>query len=181
MEIQYSLNENDFLEHQLYTASKTERIIKQRRRSWLIVTLSLFTLSLLFLTNEPKFLFIYFLCFAIVTLLFYTIYQRNHYKKHYLNFIKETYKNRFNEIALLRFNENFIEMNDFTGETKINYTVLEEINEIKDYFFIKLKTVSSIIIPKSKIESMDSFLIEINKISKKYNLKNNVELNWKWK
>ncbi|MGA9639022.1 YcxB family protein [Flavobacterium sp.] len=181
MKIQYALNENDFLEHQLFTASKTERINKQRRKSWIMVTFSFFALSILFLNNENRFLLYYFLGFGVISLIFYPLYQRNHYKRHYRNFIKETYKNRFNETATLIFEEDYIETNDLSGETKIYYSAFEETNEIKDYYFLKLKTGGSIIIPKMKIDNIENFKIELNRISEKYNLKNNVELNWKWK
>jgi len=181
MEIKYTLSENDFLEHQLFTASKTDRIKKQRRKSWMIVTFTFFVLSLFFLKNENQFLVFYFLGFGILSLIFYPLYQRKHYKRHYLNFIKEIYKNRFNETATLRFEDDYIETNDLNGESKINYSALEETNEIKDYIFLKLKMGGSIIIPKIKIENFDAFRIELNKISKKHNLKNNVELNWEWK
>ena len=181
MKIQYTLNENDFLEHQLFTASKTERINKQRRKSWIMVTFSFFAFSVLFFNKENKSLIYSFLGFGIISLIFYPIYQRNHYKRHYLNFIKETYKNRFNETATLLFDEDYIETNDLSGETKIKYSALEETNEIKDYYFLKLKTGGSIIIPKSRIDNIEIFKLQLNSISEKYNLKNNVELNWKWK
>jgi hypothetical protein len=181
MKIQYTLNENDFLEHQLFTASKTERINKQRRKSWIIVTFCFFALSLLFLKSENKFLLYYFLGFGIISLIFYPLYQRNYYRKHYMKSIKETYKNRFNELTTLIFDEDYIETNDLSGETKIYYSGFEEINEIKDYYFLKLRTGGSIIIPKIKIDNIENFKIELKNISEKYHLKNNVELNWKWK
>ena len=48
MKLEYNLNENDFLQHQLFTASKTERIKMQRRKSWVFVTLTFFIFSLFF-------------------------------------------------------------------------------------------------------------------------------------
>lgn len=181
MILEYTLDENDFLQHQLFTASKTNEIKKQRLKSWGIVTAALFCLGLLFLDKEDKFLTYYFLGFGLLSLLFYPIYQRSSYRKHYLKFIRDTYKNRFGQVSRISFNQNYLEMSSSDSESKINYEAFEEVNEIGEYIFLKLKSGGSLILPKYKIENIEKTKEEIMNISKRYNLKENCELTWKWK
>lgn len=177
MKLEYNLNENDFLQHQLYTASKTERIKIQRRKSWIFVTLTFFIISVLFIKNNEKLTFYSFVIIGLITLVFYPFYLRNHYQK----FIKDTYKNRFGENAVIQFLETEFLTNDSNSETKLKYSAFEEFNEIGDYFFLKLKTGGSLIIPKLKVENLNELKVEIKNIAEKYNVKQNVELEWKWK
>lgn len=182
MNFEYSLSKEDYLKHQLYTASKKESLIKQRSKSKIFVTLFFFILGVfLFLNTKIRFLSYYFLGVSIINLIFYPNYQKQKYQKHYEKYIGETYKNRFNEISKVNFNENVIDIEDFTGETKIKYNALEEINEIENHIFLKLKSGGDLIIPKLKIENLSDLKIQIKNITEKYNLNHNIELEWKWK
>jgi YcxB-like protein len=181
MKLEYQLDENDYLQHQLYTASKTERIKKQRIKSWIFVSLTFFLISLLFLKNEDKSTFYIFIMVGIITLIFYPYYLRNHYKNHYLKFIKDTYKNRFGKMSIIEFFDEEIVTNDSDSESKVKYSALDEFNEIDGHIFLKLKTSGSFIIPKLKIENLENLKSELKNIAEKYNIKQNVELEWKWK
>lgn len=181
MKLEYQLDVNDYLQHQLYTASKTERIKKQRIKSWIFVSLTFFIISLLFLENRDKSTFYIFIIVGIITLIFYPFYLRNHYKNHYLKFIKDTYKNRFGESSVIEFFEKEVITNDSNSESKVKYSALEEFNEIGEYIFLKLKSGGSFIIPKLKINNLVELKNELKKISEQYNVKHNIELNWKWK
>lgn len=182
MELKFSLNENDFLEHQLFLASKTDRIKKQRRKSWILVTFIFFGLSVIFFQTKNTIMVYYFLVLGIISLIFYPYYQKYHYRKHYQKYIRDTYKNRFDQIVTLKFEEDFIETSDMNGESKINYSAFEEIIEIENYFFLKLKTGGSIIIPKKlKLENIIDLKSELVQKIEKYQIKIKDELNWKWK
>ena len=122
MRLEYNLNENDYLQHQLFTASKTDRIKKQRRKSWLLVSVTFFIISLLSYKNEDKFPFYGFIIMGIISFIFYPIYLRNYYRKHYQKFIKDTYKNRFGENSVIQFFENEILTNDSNSESKVKYS-----------------------------------------------------------
>ena len=153
MELNYTLNENDYLQHQLYIASKSERINKERKKSLTTVTFTFLALSFIFYTTDNQFLMYSFILLGILCLLFYPFYLRKHYFEHYQIYISDIYKNRFNEPCKLVFTENSIESIDITGETKINIFILEEINETGKYFYLKTKTGGDIIIPKIQLEN----------------------------
>jgi hypothetical protein len=182
MELKFSLNENDFLEHQLFLASKTDRIKKQRRKSWMLVSFIFFGLSLIFFQAKNMMMVYYFLVVGILSLIFYPIYQKNHYRKHYKKYIRDAYKNRFDQIATIKFEKDFIETSDINSESRINYSAFEEIIEIENYFFLRLKTGESIIIPKKlKFENIIDLKSDLVRIFENYQIKIKEELNWKWR
>lgn len=55
MKLSFHLDQNDFLQHQLYVASKSKRVQNKRRSSWLIVSGTFVLLGLLFLNRENAF------------------------------------------------------------------------------------------------------------------------------
>lgn len=181
MKIQLSLDKNDYLEHQLYTVSKNKRICNKKRNTWLLLTASFTVLAFFNYNKEDQLLFYYLLALAIITLLFFPLYQRKQYITHYTKHIEENYFNRFGQESTLSFEKEYIASNDTNFETKMNYVAFEELNEIKDYYFIKLKTGGSLIIPKNKLNNSEVFHKEINVIADTFNWKKNVELDWKWK
>jgi hypothetical protein len=181
MTLTYQLDQNDFLQHQLFSASKTERIKKKRTKSWLIVTGSIFLLGFLFYQSANSFLAYYFLAFGVVTLIFYPIYQRQQYRNHYAKFIAENYKNRFGQIANINFSENTIETIDATGESKINLSEIENVTETGAYFYPRLKSGGHLIIPKSKIIDVSQVRTSLKNLCEKLNINFIEDLNWKWK
>jgi|SRR5690606_10660173 len=180
MQLKYSLDEKDFLEYQLYSASKSKNIIKQRRTTFIIIFVAL---SLFFYNDYaasqsfPYFNFIIY----ILLLVIYKIYERKRYINHYKKFIDENNKKALGVICTLNFTEKYIIEENNLGESKINYDSITEINEIQNYFFIKLLTGQSLVFPKNKINDMNEFRFKLSEIKDKYNLKENIELNWKWK
>lgn len=181
METKYAIEFDDFLQHQLYISSKSKNTQKARKKSKLSVLGIFLAFSIYSFFTDDQVLAYYFLVLIGATIIFYPRYQRNHYKKHYSKFINETYKNRFGEVSTLIFRDDFIESDSIVGESKMNYTSIEEIIEIKNHIFLKLKTGGSLIIPKAKIENLNELKISLEAISKKYAIPNTVELDWKWK
>lgn len=63
----------------------------------------------------------------------------------------------------------------------MNKSEIEEINEIQDHIFIKLRSESSLIISKSKTHNIDEIRNEIKSMTETMGLKHNVESIWKWR
>ena len=165
--MKYSLDENDYLQSQLFIASKTERIKNQRRRSWIIISLGFFSLSYLFSQTDKDFLVYYFIGFGILSIFLYPLYQKSYYRKHYQKYIADTLKNRFGETATITFTDTNIECFDRTGDSKIILTEIEEIFETGEYFYLRMKSGVSLIIPKSKIENTDNLRTELKTLADK--------------
>ena len=181
MTTEYCLDEIDFLQYQLFAASKSANNKRQRRRSWLIISFSFVLLGLLFASNDKSFLSYYFLFFGLISFIFFPLYQRFQYKRHYLKHIRETYRDRFDKLIKLTFTESSIEIQSTDSESKIGFDAIEEINEVEDYLFLKFKSGGSLIIPKRKLNHLDKINEEIKNLTQNYGITFNLYLNWQWK
>ncbi|MEO6668964.1 MAG: YcxB family protein [Ferruginibacter sp.] len=181
MTLTYNLTADDYLQHQLFIASKSEAIKKKRIKSRVIATAASFLLALLFSQAENKIFSYSFFAWGIVTLFFYPRYLRNHYKKHYEQFISTTFKNSFDDGSTVTFDEDSIHAIDATGEMKINSSQIEQIVETGTHVFVRLKTSGSLIIPQSRIENRDEVQTALQELAKRLNIAYVKELNWKWK
>jgi len=176
-----TLDENDYLTYQLYTASKAPRIKKARIKGWIFTTVTFLCLTFLFFESDNDLLGYYFLIASGLSLTLYPFYSRWKYKKHYLKYIRDTYKNRFGEESALEINEDNIVTIDKTGEGRINTSEIEEINEIKDFYFVKMTTGASLIISKIKTDDIDRIKNELKSLVEKKGIKYNIEMDWKWR
>jgi len=180
MKINISLTEKDFLEYQLYGASKSKNIKSQRVRT-LIILIVTFCIMLFYAYNSIDSFPYFLLILYIFILVIYKIFESKRYINHYKKYINENYKERFGITFNLNFTENQIIEESNLGESKTNYTALTEINEIENYYFLKLITGQSLIIPKREINDINTFKIKLSEIKNTFGLKENIELNWKWK
>jgi hypothetical protein len=180
MKFVYSLDEYDYLQYLLFDASQSDRIKKRRRRSWIVNSLTLLCLSFLFSRSENRFLTWYFLIIGLLAACLFPFYLRWRYKKHFKRFVQDTYRSRFGEISTIIFQEEYIETFDITGNSKINLSEIELINETGEYLYLKMKRGGRLIIPKSKIE-YNELREELVKMATRLNVKFISELNWKWR
>lgn len=182
MIINYQLEANDFLQYQLYTASKSERIKKKRLRNKIVIPLIYVVFVAFYLYAKDISGAIIFLILGVLCFFLYSFWERRHYIKHYEGFIKENYKNRFHKIVNIVFGNDFISSKDDSGsEVKIATSEIEEINEISSSIFIKLNIGNSLILPKDKIQNADDLILYLKELTNSLNIKYNIENDWKWK
>ena len=174
------LEKEDFLNYQLFTASKSKQIKKKRILTWLIFTALMLSLGFVMLQRTEKFLAYYFLIFGVVTLVFYPYYQRIQYKKHFLKHIDENYKNRIGKESELGFEGGYIISSAEASEGKIKLSEIEIINETANNLFIKLHSGDSLIVPV-RLSNYKDFKSELTAVTESLDVKWNIELDWKWK
>jgi hypothetical protein len=181
MTIEYTLDKVDFLTFQLYSASKSERIRKIRTRNKMMLPLVYLGISIILYFIESIELAIIIFLSGLLWILIYPFYDRRKYVKHYEKYILEIYKNRLGKPENLKFEGDYVHSSDFTGETKMYLSELEELNEISDYYYLKFNSGVSLIIPKRKVDNIESLDQFLNELATRLGIKHNIELNWRWK
>jgi len=181
MTIDYKIEENDFLTHQLFIASKSDRIKKKRQRSKVILPLIYVAFGLLCLFQDKVSLAIIFFIIGLLWFFIYPIWERRHYIKHYKGFIKENYKNRLGRTATLEFNNEYILAKDNGSESKVLTTELDEICEIPTTIYIRLKSGQSFILPKDKISEFDKVKARLKELADHLKIKYDTDEKWEWK
>lgn len=173
---EFKINEQDFLDFQLFTASKSNRIKKKKIYGWILLTLGSIAVAFLSYLNQNNSMSIYFGLMAIACGIFYPKYFKWRYKKHYKTHIKENYSKCFGQIATIEINNDSIYSKDKTGEGRIKLSEIEKIDETDKHFFLKISSGHSLLLPKKKLPNVDELRKKFNDIG----LVVNNETNWKW-
>ena len=177
MKLDYKIDEQDFLDFQLFTASKSDRINKKKRNGWILLTAGSIVIALYFYLNGNSTMTIYFGLVALACGLFYPKYFKWRYKNHYKTYIKENYSKRFGQIESLEISSDYIFSKDKTGEGKINLSEIERVDETDNHFFLKISTGLSLLIPKNELVSIN----ELREKFKEIGLSINDETKRTWK
>jgi len=154
MIFEYSLDKNDFLMHQLYSASKSEHIKKRRQRNKILISILYIVLGLYFWLSKDFISAWVFIFFGILWFFFFPMWEKRRYINHFKAHINEHYKGRLGKNAIVNFENDFITEKVENSESKISTDELKEIYEIPAVLLIKLKTGQSLIIPKNKIKNL---------------------------
>ena len=175
VKFEFSLNEEDFLIYNLFTASKSKNIQDKEKKGRIFTSIFFLAFAVIGVVIGRLNLAVYFLVTSIISTLFYVKYFRWRYKNHYKKHIKENHQNRIGQKVTMWFDENHLISIDKTGEGKLNLTEIEVVNEIESHFFILLTSGQSIIVPKGQIHIVD-FIKELENAS----LSIQTFQGWKW-
>jgi len=172
----FEIEPKDFLTFQLYTISQSPNVLRTRRRGRLLTSVAGLLLSLnLFVTGSfiPA---LFMLVTAVISYAFYPKYHRWRLKSHFIKYSKKNYASQFGKEESLETFKDYILSKNVSGEGKVKMDELDRLTEIADHFFLKMRTGSSLILPKRFIQN-DSELI---KEMKRLNVPLHQELNWEY-
>jgi hypothetical protein len=108
-------------------------------------------------------------------------YTRWNYSKTYLKHVRKFYQDRMDEKTTIQFNANSFTVSDSHGESVISYNELEQINELANYCFLKLKSGQSIILPSYQVENSEHILMQLTSIAHDKSIEWKYEREWTWK
>ncbi len=180
MQIEFMLHENDYVTYQLYEASKSERLKKERRQGKIITPLTFFIIGLLFLKTEGILFACIFTAIGIMWMLYYSYNYKQKLYLHYKQYVHEVFKNRYGQICTFEFNHDFICEKTEVSECRYAATQIETINEIPRHILIKLKSGGSCIIPKDKMAQPELLRENLKELAAFLHIDYNMQLDWKW-
>ena len=183
MELNFKLDEKDFLTMHLFGASKNP-IVKNARRKSIIFLIIAYSLLIWYSYSSDRITFYTVLIiFPLIIIAHYFYFDKKRFERIYKKNIRKNFQKKIGIETTVKFDdiEEIITISDVNAETKIKYQSFEVIEEIKDYFFFKLKTGERLIIPKRVINNQEDFADEIRNFQKNYSINCLKELDWKWK
>ena len=181
MVFSFKLEEVDYHTHLLYTISKSSSANKTRALTRLLMTIALLLFAFISYSKGSFIQTIYFGSLSLLTFLLMPIYTRWSYKKTYLKHVRKFYKERLFQATSITFKNESMEIADKDGVSEINFNDIIEINELQDYYFLKVKNGQSIIIPLTKVNDKEKLYTIIIGITQFHNIKWNIDTNWTWK
>lgn len=178
IDIKYILEENDFLQLNLYFF-KTEGKLKSFIRKTFIAYLAIIFILCGFLIWKKEYLSTAtLLIVAAIISIFHSKRMKSIYLKIFAKNIIQ-YESRFNKEVELQVSDSLLKVKSVAGKFDFNLSQIDSISETDDYFIIKLK-IEAIIIPKKSLENVNILKEDFTKLSEKLNIEFINNLNWKW-
>jgi hypothetical protein len=181
MTIQYSLSESDLLEYQLYVASQSNQIKKNRLRSRVVIPILYVMFSTLIISQGKVELGIGFLIAAILWFFLYPLREKKRYIRHYKSFIQENLKHRIGERIELVITHEQYNTKETAATSVINTSETEVIVELKSTILIRLKGGKAFIIPKSEVENLISLTSTLTDLAADLNVTFERNPSWEFK
>ncbi len=181
MKYQSKTEEEDYLNLHLFMVSNNPIVIKQRKKAKVLAIVLYVILGAYFFKEELTAFFI-FIVFAVVFYIFYfVLLEKSRYKSFYKKNILTNFSNKIGQSYSIEFKEDCIELVDSNTTSQLKYSGLEIVEEIKDYYFFKLKTGERVFLPKRIIHNPEEFSNKLSNIENKFNIKHEKNIDWKWK
>ncbi len=136
MKIQYQLRAEDYLMFQLYQASRSAQVKRNRmllRTVWPVLFLAL----AIYLVTIPAWAgaIIVFLV-AVGWYFLYPLVSKHQYIRHYKKYTQEHYKENLDKSLLIEDRENDLHMVSPQADMNLRYNAITEINDIGTHYFI---------------------------------------------
>ncbi|MFY8021309.1 MAG: YcxB family protein [Bacteroidia bacterium] len=175
------LEENDYLQHQLFLASVSPLKIRNRKRSRYINSGLIFIWSIIAYINDNIGLAIYFGIAALLFFIAFPYYSRWFHKRHYTKYIQEHFRNRFGKNITFEFREEQLYSSNDSGEGSIKYSEIEMMYETAAYYIINFNDGNSFLIAKNKINNLKEVQSKIQELHENLGLPLVQQLDWVWK
>lgn len=180
MTVSYTINESDYLTHQLYNASRSERIRKKRNRNRMVVLAIYLILAVFFYIKDKSGLAVTFAALAVGMYFYYPAIERRRYRKHYEAFIREHFKEGVDRNVTLELTQEYLLGQEEDNESKIMTKEIKRISELKEVFLLQLTQGQTLIVPKRDISALDALRDMLKDIANHVNAPYIEELDWKW-
>ncbi|WP_128331007.1 YcxB family protein [Apibacter sp. HY039] len=176
----YQITADDYLTHQLFSASINSFVKKQRRRGLILWTSTFFIMALFFYVQKNTYLAIYFSLFGLGFIFIYPIYSRWIYKRYYKRLVNKNFnQSNIENLSLTIGSDLTITSGKDSG--KIEISDIETIYELPTHVFIKLNGGRNIIVPKRNLINSEELTERIYEIAQE----NSIEIlkfpRWKWR
>lgn len=183
MKISYEIKEQDYLTHQLYTASASKLVKRKRLTFWLIVPISYGILAYLSYFNFKQLNMAYVMGgLALFWLCTYPFYSRWNYKRHYKKHINENLKRQFDQVVNLELRDQHLTITDTkNNSSNITFNSLKEVVELPEHFLVRLESNSSIILPKREFADIKELQKFLGLIVTKHKVPFRKDIKWKWR
>lgn len=182
LELDYNFDEEDFLQLQLYFASKDEAQIKQRKKEkYRIIGLSILCGLLLFFDEGYRLLSYFFLGSAVFFFAIYPWWSVWFYKRMYKKHISEKLREDFPYNTKLLLGSDVIEIETKKGRSYYGLDDLNTMIETERYFFVIMSRQVSVIIPKHRMNNVEEIRMQLLHYKENNSVSFVEDLDWRWR
>lgn len=176
MIVRYKLSETDYLNNQLFIASRSERIKRKRRNSLIIVPVAYLALAIFGFLSISNSMGIAFVILSLLWCLLYPKYQAKKYYNHYKSHIAENYKELCETEVTMEIREDVIVCSDSKAESKLKINAIGKIFELPTVYLLNINKASNIVMPRN--DQVSAF---INILITQHDIELHDFISWNWK
>lgn len=159
MTFRYTLEPDDYLQMNLFVASRSPQVKKRALRNRIIIPILYLIIGLmLWLTYQSMFGLVILSAAAVVWALIYPGIQKRLYTRQYKANIAETYKNRFGKENTVTINDDELHLQDGFGESMIRMEQVNGLFRLGEHVFLRFSNGVHIIFPLRQIPEREVLL-----------------------
>lgn len=176
----FSLDQADYLNHQLFFASTVLNAREQRKNSQIIWTIAFLLMAFSFYAEKKIFPAVFLLIAAITWAIFYPVYARNHQQKHFEKYVNTMLLDKFDKVSNITIDDRIIHSVEENYEFKVALGEVKQVYETRDYFYAHLKSGLTFVFPRQKIENVDALEDQLRDIAAQNQVRFTEMIDWKW-
>lgn len=162
MKISYSINSDEFLEYQMFSAFRSKTIQQKQVRGRLLMTFITGGLGVFLMVQKEWGLGIYFAVLAVLIFFFHQRYFNFRLKRQYARFIAARLKDKLGANCDLYLEDKKITVKDALETNTHNPKDIVEVSETPLLLLIKFTTGTILFFPKKQVEDRAAFDAKIN-------------------
>lgn len=180
VKLSYTLSKNDYLDHLLYTASKTPSVVKKRRNNRIILPILYLSIALFGIAIGNLAMFSSLFLLSLLWYILFPKWENKQYIRQYSKYLDEQLEDNTDEDVELEFSNASIIKKGADYEYTIFYRQIRGWYETGQAIYIGLMDDYTIIIPKRSVQQLDEIEEIVSNNQEGVLIKVTKDLNWKW-
>ncbi len=178
MKMNYEVNRESLLVYQLYFASQSRRIQRQRKLGWFVVTIPCLILVPLYISSGYYAGAFVLGIIGLIWLAGYPFYSRWRYRRHYEKHIDEALKGMMNRKVSIELAAELLLEDEF-AKSQIKLEHIQSVVFIPGFVILMLQTGQGITLPRDQLgKDLDTF---VDDLLSRTRLELTDHSHWKWK
>lgn len=175
MQFKYNLDQEDFLQFQLFTHSQIPMVQRKRKRTRILVPIVYILLAMWLYFKDPTnnlTITVILIALSIIWFFFYSKFENNIFIKRLKKYIHANYSNNLPmEVNIDLLSDKMVSTVGTHPSSETLYNDIESLQETDDYLFLKVQSSGqSFIFPKKKIQDASTFSKHFQKIAEEHQI-----------
>lgn len=179
--ISFELNKNDYLQHLLYSASKTPSVIQKRRRNKIILPIIYLMVAIFGIIQSNFLLVIVMAVMATLWFWWFPSWEKKQYIKQFNKYLDENVQNEIGKEIILEFGPQEIIQTEKNQSFNVTYDQIRGWYETQSGVYIGLEDGYTIIIPKNNEEDITEIKLIVFNNEPNIPINEILDLDWEWK
>jgi hypothetical protein len=180
MKYEYRVEEENFLNFQLYHMSQSDQFRLKVKRQPIFIMITNLAVALFFAAGKNYGISILFVIIGVLWYFLYPIRMKRIHEQRMKEEIKAKFQNHFGAEAAFEVNDSTLRTSDKGGYSDKNYTDVLKIVHLPSETLIIFKNHQTFILPKATTANYDAMKQELNAKAKSLHLKIEDLPTWKW-